>query len=152
MTPQKALEPGSYGFKRLQVGDVVRTGSVLVSNDLIERFSRMTGDTYAPHMDESAARAQGFKGRVAHGLLVLSIVDGLKFQADAKLDGLASLSWRWKFQHPVYADDTIRAELTIEKLRPIPSLKKGIATCRLDVFNQHDQRVQFGTNDLAFSL
>ena len=94
----------------------------------------------------------GFKARVAHGLLVLSIVDGLKFQSDAKLDGLASLNWSWKFERPVYAEDIIRAELTIEKLRPIPSRKKGIATCRLEVFDQHDQRVQFGTNDLAFAL
>ena len=57
MIPQRILGPGTYGFQRLQVGDVIRTETARVSADLIDSFSEMTGDTYALHMDDSAALA-----------------------------------------------------------------------------------------------
>ena len=64
-------------------------------------------------MDVEAARRHGFEDRVAHGLLILSLVDGLKNTAPRRFDALASLSWDWSFMVPVLAGDTIRVDITI---------------------------------------
>ena len=47
---------------------------------MIDRFADLTGDHFAIHMTDAGAQAQGFARRVAHGLLVLSVVGGLKNQ------------------------------------------------------------------------
>lgn len=146
------LAAGIYEFNDLQDGDVIKTGSANISADLIAAFADLTGDKYELHLNDAAARQRGFKAPVAHGLLVLSVVDGLKFQANAKLNGLASLGWNWRFENPVFAGDTIRAELRVVSRRETKSGKRGIASFRFDVFNQDDQRVQSGTNDLIFDL
>lgn len=146
------LVAGAYGYNDLSVGDRMNTGSAEISADLISAFATLTGDKYALHLDDEAAHQRGFPGRVAHGLLVLSVVDGLKFQSGAKPDGLASLGWDWRFEKPVFAGDTIRAELTVVTKRKTSSGARGIIAFRFDVFNQNGERVQHGTNELIFDL
>lgn len=146
------LKAGTYGFHDLETGDLIHTETAEISADLITSFANLTGDRYALHLDDDVARARGFKSRVAHGLLVLSVVDGLKFQAEAKLDGLASLGWDWRFENPVFAGDRIRAVLTVTAKRITASGKRGIIAFHFDVLNQDDQRVQQGTNELIFDL
>jgi len=151
MKPQ-ALPAGKYGYDDLKVGDVMKTGSAEISTDRIAAYAALTGDEYELHLDDAAARRRGFEARVAHGLLVLSVVDGLKFQSHAKPDGLASLGWDWRFEKPVFAGDIIRAELIVVSKRITASGKRGIIEFQFDVFNQDDLRVQHGTNELIFDL
>lgn len=146
------LTAGLYGYHDLRVGDVMKTGSADITADLISAFADLTGDKYVLHLDDEAARQLGYKARVAHGLLVLSVVDGLKFQSSTRSDGLASLGWNWRFEQPVFAGDTIRAELHVVSKRETSSGQRGIVTFRFDVFNQDNQRVQQGTNELIFDL
>ncbi|WP_120633596.1 MaoC/PaaZ C-terminal domain-containing protein [Ruegeria sp. EL01] len=148
----RALAAGSYGYEDLRVGDVIATGSAEISADLIAGFAALTGDEYELHLDDEAARRRGFPSRVAHGLLVLSVVDGLKYRSVVRLDGLASLGWDWRFEQPVFAGDTIRAELNVVSKRTTSSGKRGIIAFRFDVFNQDGLRVQRGTNELIFDL
>jgi acyl dehydratase len=148
----RGLSAGQYGYNDLKVGDVMKTGSATITTDLISSFADLTGDKYALHIDDDVARGLGYKARVAHGLLVLSVVDGLKFQSDAKPAGLASLGWNWRFEQPVFVGDEIRAELTVTAKRLTSSQSRGIVTFQFNVFNQHDQIVQSGTNDLIFDL
>ena len=103
-------------------------------------------------MGDQEAQARGFKKRVVHGFLVLSVVDGLKFNSDARLDVIALLSWNWKYEPPVYVGHRIRAKITVLRKREAPTKQIGIVSCQLEVFNQHEYQVQFGTNDLAFCL
>lgn len=147
-----SLPTGQYGFGDLNVGDVMKTGSAEITADLIDAFADLTGDRYDLHLSDEAARTLGYPGRVAHGLLVLSVVDGLKFQSDAKPVGLASLGWDWRFEKPVFAGDVIRAELTVVGKRKTTSGVRGIISFRFDVFNQDGMRVQQGSNDLIFDL
>ncbi len=146
------LTAGVYGYHDLQIGDVMKTGSAEITADRISDFADLTGDKYPLHLDDDVARQLGYKARVAHGLLVLSVVDGLKFQSDARPDGLASLGWNWRFEQPVFAGDTIRAELHVVSKRETSSGRRGIVAFRFDVFNQEGQRVQQGTNELIFDL
>ncbi len=119
---------------------------------MIDQFAALTGDHYAIHIDRDAARGKGFDDRVAHGLLVLSLVDGLKNNADAKLDGLVSLGWNWRFDLPVLAGDTIQCDMKIAAKRITRSRDRGIVRIEFEVSNESGQLVQSGHNELLFDL
>ena len=146
------LPAGRYGFDRLDPGDRVETGTRTITAALIDGFAQISGDRYAIHMDDAAAQARGFPARVAHGLLVLSVIDGLKNTAPARIDALASLGWTWDFTAPVFAEDTVRATFTVKEKRRTSSGKRGIITLDVLVTNQTGAPVQAGQNRLIFDL
>lgn len=147
MTPRR-LERGRYGLADLRVGDVIETGARQVTIAVIDAFADMTGDRFEIHMDKEAAKKHGFPDRVAHGLLVLSLVDGLKNEAPAQFAAIASLGWDWRFSAPVFAGDEISATITISALRATSDGERGIATLDFDVRNQRGETVQRGVNRL----
>lgn len=146
------LKPGVYGYNALKIGDCLETGSRDITPGLIDAFARVSGDHYEIHMDAEAARAKGFERRVAHGLLVLSVIDGLKNNSSAKLDALASMGWEWRFVAPVLEKDQISARFTIATKRLTRDGKRGLATCDAQAFNQHGEVVQSGQNTLIFDV
>ena len=144
----KMLPAGRYSYSDLSLGDVVQTAQILITAELIDSFAEMTGDKFEIHMSDDAAKQHGFPGRVAHGLLVLSLVDGLKNQTDAQFDAIASLGWDWKFLRPVFTGDQIAASITVSEMRETRKQGRGILTLEFDVTNQHGETVQFGVNRL----
>ncbi len=140
------LLPGLYGADDISVDDVIETESVKVTVEMIDKFAALTGDDFEIHMDADAARRHGFEARVAHGLLVLSLVDGLKNRAHAKIRGRASLGWNWRFKSAVFAEDSVRASITIREKRITRRLDQTILTLEFEVFNQHGRLVQSGEN------
>lgn len=127
----RTLPAGTYGFSDIQIGDRIVTPRREVAASDIDVFAELTGDRFVIHMDDAAARSYGFPARVAHGLLVLSLIDGLKNQADAQCDAVASLGWTWSFQAPVFIGDVIHAVLTIAEKRP--TKKSDRAILKVDV-------------------
>ncbi|MEM1431737.1 MAG: MaoC/PaaZ C-terminal domain-containing protein, partial [Pseudomonadota bacterium] len=79
------LAAGMAYYDDLQVGAFFRTGRITVTEAHIVAFAGMSGDFFDVHMDDDFARAQGFPGRIAHGLLGLCLVDGLKNRAEVQL-------------------------------------------------------------------
>lgn len=144
----RILGSGRYGLADLRVGDIVQTGRRLVSVAAIDAFADMTGDRFEIHMDKAAAQKHGFPERVAHGLLVLSFVDGLKNQASAQFNAIASLGWDWGFVAPVFAEDEIGATITVTGLRASSDGKRGVAMLDFDVRNERGETVQRGVNRL----
>ena len=57
------------------------TDGLVVTESHIVQFAGLSGDFFALHMDDEFARSLGFEGRVAHGLLGLILLDGLKNRA-----------------------------------------------------------------------
>jgi len=59
--------------RAVRVGDAIPALRLppLTRNDL-ERYAEASGDHAAVHLDESYARAMGFPGVIAHGLLVMA--------------------------------------------------------------------------------
>ncbi len=146
------LSAGVYGYRDVSVGDFIELGPMTISADLVDHFAAVSGDRYALHMDDHYAVEHGFDRRVAHGLLILSVVDGMKNNAPAKLDGLVSLSWNWSFRSPVLVEDTIHARLVIADKRLTSSGTRGILGLSFRVFNQHNFLVQNGSNELLFEI
>ncbi len=147
MSPQ-TLPPGLHDFDRCQIGDRIETGSVAVSAAAIASFADLTGDRFEIHMSDAGAQRHGFARQVAHGLLVLSLVDGLKNQAAAQFRALASLGWDWSFRKPVFAGDVIRAVMQVQGKRPTSNPARGVLTIGFQVLNQAGDVVQTGTNQL----
>lgn len=146
--PVRLLKPGIYSFGDICEGDRIETESVQITTGMIDRFAELSGDFFEIHMDLEAARRLGFSGRVAHGLLVLSVIDGLKNNAPAQISAIASLSWDWTFKEPVLDGDRVRAVITILSKRTTRHVEKGILKMQFDVFNQNDVLVQTGYNHL----
>jgi acyl dehydratase len=90
----------------------------------------------------------GFPARVAHGLLVLSLIDGLKNQAPARFDAVASLGWDIRFSAPVLAGDRLRAVFTVQSTRLTGDGSRGIAVLSVEARNQRDEVVQSGQTTL----
>ena len=141
------LQPGFYSFDQLQIGDEWVTGWAAVTPQSIDAFAELTGDRFAIHLSDAGARAHGFDRRVAHGLLILSLVEGLKSTAPAQLDTFASLGWEWGFRAPVFAGDKIRATVTVAAKRAAGA-DKGMLTLSVSVENQDGQIVQQGQTRL----
>jgi acyl dehydratase len=85
---------------------------------------------------------------VAHGLLVLSLVDGLKNQAPAQFRARASKGWEWVFKAPVLAGDTLSVKLRIDDIRPARQADQATLVLVFDVTNQNGVLVQHGSNRL----
>ena len=138
---------------KLRLGDIAPglaydTGGIVVTESHIVNFAGVSGDFFDVHMDDAFAREQGFAGRVAHGLLCLSLIDGLKNRADTRFAAVASLEWSYRFLAPVLAGDRIHARITVLETRPTSDGKRGVVKLDFAVMNQRGQRVQEGINTL----
>lgn len=144
----RKLSAGLYHYQDFEIEDWFETETMFVSEDVIDRFAELTGDRFAIHMHDEAARAVGFERRVAHGLLILSLIDGLKNQTAIQIKAVASLGWDWNFTRPVLAGDWINAIFTAKSKRLTRDSARGIVTFAVDVRNQNNEVVQHGTNNL----
>jgi 3-hydroxybutyryl-CoA dehydratase len=142
----RRLAAGHHGFADIQPGDWLETGEAKITAALIDGFADLCGDRFEIHMSDDAAARHGFSGRVAHGLLVLSVVDGLKNEADAQFKAVASLNWNWSFRRPVIAGDTIRVKITVLEKRQTKKPDRGFLRLGFDVTNQRGELVQDGEN------
>ena len=145
---QHDLPPGLHDFDAAQISDRIETGSVVVTATAIAAFAALTGDRFEIHLSDAGAQRHGFARQVAHGLLVLSLVDGLKNQCPAQFKALASLGWDWTFRKPVFAGDVIRAVLVVEGKCPTGNPARGVLTIGIQVLNQPGEVVQQGQNRL----
>lgn len=98
----------------------------------INRFAKLTGDRNPLHFDEVFARRMGFDGRIAHGMLVSSIVSTLVGQ-DLPGVGAIFLEQRIRYVAPTYPSDTITGELKVTKVRrDKPVIALGVRIWRGD--------------------
>ncbi len=141
------LPPGLHSYDQLNPGDHLLTDWVAVTARAIDTFATLTHDRFEIHLSDEGANRHGFPKRVAHGLLILSLVEGLKSTAPARLNTFASLGYDWSFRAPVFANDRIRARITVKSKRHV-SAEKGLLTLSLEVENQNAEIVQRGESRL----
>ena len=105
---------------RFRPGEVVRTSSRTVSVADIEGFAHLTGDENPLHMDDAFSSQQLFHGRVAHGLLTLSMTLGLWYRAGL-FDGWIVVFLgidKLRFVRPVRPGDGLTSEVKILTREP----------------------------------
>lgn len=140
------LSPGLHSFDQLTPGDHLLTDWATITPAAIDSFAALTGDHFEIHLSDEGARRHGFPARVAHGLLILAMIEGLKSIAQARLNTFASLGYDWTFRAPVFANDRIRAHITIKSKRAAGT--SGLLTLTIEVENQNAEIVQRGEQRL----
>jgi acyl dehydratase len=135
-------------YEDAPVGLSLDTEGMVVTESHVVQFAGLSGDFFALHMDDDFARSLGFKGRVAHGLLGLILVDGLKNRAAQRFHAVASLSWQWNFRKPLYPGDRIHGHLTVVDKRLTSRGDRGILTLAIELRNGKGEVLQDGTNVL----
>jgi acyl dehydratase len=133
-------------FEDLAEGVAFETGRRTVTEADVVNFAGVSGDFNPLHVDAVHAATTPFGRQVAHGLLVLSMVSGLR-QRTGVFDGslVAFLEIRsWRFLRPVFPGDTIRARAEVVQRRETKDPARGVVVQRVEVFNQRDEVVQSG--------
>ena len=130
----------------LVAGRKVETERRVVSAADIDAFCDLSGDRNPLHTDDEYARGAGFAGRIAHGLLVLSIAGGLGSEEDDWAIG-AYLEESRRFVEPVLPGDEIHSVSRIDEVRRSRTRPdRGIVTLRVETRNQRDEVVLEGTD------
>lgn len=132
-------------FEDLPVGKkFVTSGRTITEADVVA-FAGLSGDFNSLHVDETFAAATGFGGRIAHGLLVLSVASGLTTRLPVlhalqpSLLGMTEVTCHWLA--PTRIGDTIRVELTFIGAQLTRSGTRGRVTERRVALNQDDVTV-----------
>jgi acyl dehydratase len=144
----RELSAGEYGYDALETGDHYRTAGITITEAHVVGFAGISGDLFDVHMDDEFARQAGFPGRIAHGLLGLSLADGLKTRSKVRLKGIATLNWNWSFRGPLLIGDRIHVDIAVHAKRPTRKPGRGIVTLRMRVVNQRSETVQEGETQL----
>jgi 3-hydroxybutyryl-CoA dehydratase len=124
----------------IHVGDRSRSRSRTITETDIVQFAMFTGDWHPIHIDvEYAESHPRFRGRIAHGALVLSVALGLvdfwppAMQAFYGLDTL-------RFAHPTRIGDTLHVQTEVLDIADRDDTC-GVVTYRFTVCNQRDEPV-----------
>jgi acyl dehydratase len=139
--------PGNL-YDDIKIGDERLTPRVTVTEGHVLAYAGVAGDFSPVHMDEVYAQSTVFGGRIAHGLMGLSLTDGLKVQSGFFRDGIA-LGWTWNFKKPIRIGDTLQVKYRVSDMR-IPKSRDdmGILFIAIELLNQHGEVVQEGEHRL----
>jgi acyl dehydratase len=133
---------GRY-WDEFQEGETFTTAARTVTEAAVDAFAGLSGDFNPLHTDEEAARQTPMKGRIAHGMLVLSVATGLANQLGL-FEGttLALLGMdRLKWTAPVRPGDTIHVELAIRQKKESSKPDRGVLVTGATVVNQRGEPV-----------
>lgn len=137
----KTVGIGFY-WNDLKVGDRFRTLNRTITEPDIVNFIGVTGMVETLFTDLSFSEHHGaLKGRVVPAACTYAIIEGLLCQATMQTTGLALLEIEKKVLKPVFAGDTVHAEVEVTAVRPTSEGNRGIVTTTNDVLNQHGETV-----------
>jgi acyl dehydratase len=135
--------PKEWYFEDFEVGQTHTTmGRTLTDADVMT-FVGFSGIWEEIFINAQYAREETiFKARVVPGLCILVVVEGLYVLTGHTHHGRAYLGLdELRLVAPVVCGDTIRAEVTVESMRPTKRTGHGILTLRHRVLNQDDAEV-----------
>jgi acyl dehydratase len=129
-------------YEDYRVGaEYVTTGRTIAESDVLQ-FAALTGDWNQLHTDEEFARTTPYGRRIAHGLLGLALMEGMKYRlGHVDGTGIASLSWSVTFAKPIFIGDTVRVQVRITAMRETRKADRGIITEQVRLVNQRDEVV-----------
>ncbi len=139
-------EPGAC-YEDLRVGDEYRSPGRTVTEADIVLFAGLSGDYNALHTDAEHMKASQFGERIAHGLLVLSIQQGLLERGRPVGPPEVLVGIKWRFKGPVKIGDTIHVRGRITAKRDSDKPEWGVVTIERQVVNQLGEVVQEGESE-----
>ena len=126
------IEPTEAKLDNLHIGQKIEFTEV-ISESMVEKFAKLSGDYNPHHMDESYAEKTRFKKRVCHGMLLASLFSRL---TGMYLPGKGSLyfSQSLNFISPAFIDDKVTVEGEIVKI----SRSTGIITLKTRIIKENN--------------
>ena len=133
------IEPTEAKLDNLHIGQKIEFTEV-ISESMVEKFAKLSGDYNPHHMDESYAKKTRFKKRVCHGMLLASLFSRL---TGMYLPGKGSIyiTQSLKFISPTFIDDKVTVEGEIVKI----SRSTGIITIKTII--KKENNIQLITGD-----
>lgn len=133
-----------YHYEDLEVGSVfISPGRTITESDIIQ-FAGLTGDLNELHTSATFAQKTNFGQRIAHGMLILSMANGLYMRSGVFRTSVFLGIENWKSTKPVFIGDTITLRLTIADKRLTKSGDRAIIGMQYDVLNQEGETVASG--------
>ncbi|MCK4741597.1 MAG: hypothetical protein KAS80_04885 [Anaerolineales bacterium] len=143
--PMKLTNQGLY-FEEFELGQRITSPGRTITEADVVTFAGLSGDFNSIHTDAEYVKNTAIGQRVAHGLLIISIVSGLAVRTSI-MEGTV-LAFReiknWKFSQPVFIGETIHVIMEVTGKKAMPQLGGGSILLSLDVRNQDDQTVMRG--------
>ena len=141
-----SADPAVY-FEDIQVGEEYASPGRTVTEADVVIFAGLSGDYNVLHTDAELMKSSLFGERIAHGLLGLSIQQGLLDRVvTAQVIGpLAAV--KWKFKGPIKIGDTIHVEARVAAKRDGEQAGWGVVTVARRIVNQRGEVVQEGETD-----
>jgi acyl dehydratase len=137
----KIIGVGLY-WDQLSIGDRFQTLNRTITEPDIVNFIGVTGMVETLFTDLSFSKDHGvISGRVVPAACTYTIIEGLLCQSTMQTTGLALLEVQKKILKPVFAGDTVHAEVTVTDLRPTSKGNRGIVTTQNDIKNQNEETV-----------
>ena len=95
----------SLTFDQISLG-YTKNFSIKITEEILQKFAKISGDFNPLHMDENYAKSNNFRGRVCHGMLLASFFSRL---AGMYIPGKNALyfSQSLKFLYPCFVNDRI---------------------------------------------
>ncbi|HSB71230.1 MAG TPA: MaoC/PaaZ C-terminal domain-containing protein [Candidatus Methylomirabilis sp.] len=139
-------------YEDFRVGQEWTSPTRTITEADVTAFAMLSGDWDEIHTSEEFARQESaYKTRIAHGMLGLAIVEGLKKRIPAFADAkyVASLEYSWKFTGPILLGDTVHLTIRIAKMRESKSKPdRAIIWEAVRMVNQRGEVVQEGEHSL----
>lgn len=129
----------------LTQGDCFETASRTITEADVVNFACLSGDFNRLHVDREYAASTPFGQRIAHGLLVLSVLSGLTTQStgyrllEPSILALKDIACR--FPKPTFLGDTIRVRVTVQEKRDTGKPDRAEALFRREAINQRGEVV-----------
>ncbi len=91
------------------------TTQMTITAEQIDTFAKITGDFNPIHVDEDAAIAAGFPGRIAHGALSASLISAV-LGNDLPGPGAVFVELNLRFRRPALIGDEVTAVATVQEI------------------------------------
>jgi acyl dehydratase/GNAT superfamily N-acetyltransferase len=111
----------------LDAGDVLADRTLAFSPEQVRAFADATGDANPVHFDDAAARAAGFEGRIAHGMLVGGALSRI-FGMEAPGPGTLFLRANLVFLKPIHPGVAYRLVVRNPSGGPLHGFVPAVAT------------------------
>ncbi|EKS69496.1 MULTISPECIES: MaoC/PaaZ C-terminal domain-containing protein [Caballeronia] len=145
MLAPRDLHTARYYWEDLEPGFSFETASRTVTEADVVSFAALSADYNRVHVDAEYAASTPWGARIAHGMLVASIVSGLNTRTvvnqllEPSLIGM--LETRIRFPKPTLIGDTIKARIEISDRRETSNPARGIVDFRRVAVNQRGETV-----------
>jgi acyl dehydratase len=133
----------SRGFREFRLGQKFEFQPIVVTEAHVSRFASLSGDFNPNQMDDGFAKNSIFGKRIAHGLLIASLMSG-PLGLLLSRTAIALLEVTFEFLHPVLFEDTISREAEVIGLKPSKKYAGGVIKFRVACENAKHERVLTG--------